>query len=175
VSPLIAPSAPRNARRRDQSGGGLVEVLVALAVMVPLVLGAATGLLTAVRASAGAQLDQQLQVALTNAGELVRDLPYQACSTPEQLQQRYADLQGPVTAASSADRSVAGGAARSVGESAPAIARVDYWSTAHGGYLDRCTPDEGAQRVTFTVAEGGRTATGTVVTRLGESRRGPSR
>lgn len=164
-----------NCRARGQSGGGLVEVLVALAVMAPLVLGAATGLLTAVRASAGAQQEQQLQVELTNATELVRELPYEPCSTAEQLQQRYTERHAPVAAASRPDRTVPGRADRSVGELTPLITDVDYWSTAAGRYLDRCTPDEGAQRVTVTMSDRGRQVTGTVVVRLGESRRGPSR
>lgn len=175
MSPIPTPVGRTSSHPRGQSGGGLIEVLVALAVLVPLVLGAATGLLTAVRASAGAQHEQQLQVALTNAGELVRDLPYEPCSTPEQLQQRYADRYEPVGAAAQSDHTGPGRAGRVVGELAPRVTRVDYWSTAAGRYRDRCTPDEGAQRVTVTVSERGRTATGTVVTRLGESRRGPSR
>lgn len=152
---------------------------MALAVMVPLVLGAATGLLTALRASATAQEQQRLQVALTNATEVVRELPYERCASPDSFQRR---LDAP-------DRSevlgLAGpGPERHQGERHQRASRttpvvtvgdVAYWSTAAGTFVGRCTPDEGAQRVTVTVTDGDRSVTGTTVTRSGAPRRGPSR
>lgn len=149
-------------------------MLVALVVMVPLVLGAATGLLTAVRASAAAHEEQRLQLALGNAAEQLRTLPYEPCSTPEELQQRFQDVH-PVAAATRTDPSARSAAGRNAGELPARVTRVDHWSTAAGRFLDRCTPDEGAQRVTFTVSDGDRSATASVVTRLGEPRRGPAR
>ena len=72
--------------RRGQSGVTLIEVLIAMAVMVPLTLSSAMGIMTAVRASDQAEQRQELNVALTNATESIRALPYVPCASTEDLQ-----------------------------------------------------------------------------------------
>jgi prepilin-type N-terminal cleavage/methylation domain-containing protein len=157
---LRAAVVRRNARRalarRDQAGVTLVEVLIAMAVMVPLTLSSAMGLMTAMRSSDQAEQQQELNVALTNATESIRNLPYVPCASTEDLQRLYRDSGGP-----SAAEPMRVGAQLSP----PSIDAVAYWDPDSRSYVDRCDVDGGAQRVTVTVISRRLgTATGSIVT-----------
>jgi type II secretory pathway pseudopilin PulG len=130
-------------------------VLVATAVAVPLTLAAAMGLLTSIRASEQAAERQELNVALTNATETLRTLPYLPCGTAEAYQQLWWDGERPRV-----DEPMASGAQ----PSAPSIESVRYWNEAKGTWVEGCEDDGGAQQVVLTViSDRLGTATGSVV------------
>lgn len=144
---------------------------MAVAVMAPMVLGAAAGMMTTIRASAGAQAEQRLQLGLTNATEAVRETVYEPCTTAERLQSRLPDF-APVDPA---PVDLAGGLepfgtpVHSIGLLEPRVERIAYWNTAAGGFVDRCDTDEGSQLVTVSVSDGDRVATGEIVVRVDRS------
>ena len=158
-----APRIPAaHASARGQRGAGLLEVLVASAVMAPLILAAAVGLMTGMRASANAETAQRLEVALTAATEDVKALAYLPCGTPGEYRDAH-------------DRWFAGQELPAAGQAAPAaggrregeprVIAVHYWDQGTTSYATTCTEDGGAQRITVEVDLDGRTAAADVVTR----------
>jgi len=150
-------SFPRSGSRasRGQRGAGLLEVLIASALMAPLILAAAVGLMTGMRASANAELTQRIGVELTTATENVKAMAYLPCGSPEEYRSTY-------------DRFVADHPSRIVedpGTSGARIVEVRYWDEASASYVATCSEDGGAQRVTVAVAVDGRTSQADIVTR----------
>jgi Tfp pilus assembly protein PilV len=156
--------AARRRARRGESGASLIEVLIGLGVMMPMTLAAAMGMLTATQASAATEQRQELQIALTTATENLKELPYLPCATGEEYQKAYAAWNEPLAA------KVIDGAQTA----APAIDPVEYWSRAKAAYQAKCSQDDGAQRLTVTVTNGDRMATGTIVKRNPSARVGNS-
>lgn len=132
----------------------LIEVLVGMAIMMPLTLAAATGLMVTVTASDSAQTHQELEIALTTATENLKAMPYLECGTAEQYAALYRTWVPPL----------APGVVDGVQTTSPEISAVEYWSRTKAGYTGACA-DDGAQRFTVTVSAEGATATGTVVKR----------
>lgn len=149
--------------RRGQSGVTLIEVLVGIAVMVPLTLASVSGLMFGIKVSASTQTEQRLEVALTAAAEDLKSVPYLTCGTSKEYQQLL-DGWGDAL-----DADVVAKSATS--EPAETVVAVEYWDSAKGRFRTKCSQDDGAQRLRVTVtttggAEGSATtATGTVVKR----------
>ena len=145
----------RSSACRGQRGAGLLEVLIASAVMAPLILAAAVGLMTGMRASANAELTQRIGVALTTATENVKAMPYLRCGTPEEYRSSYERWQGehPTTIVEG----------QRVPE--PRFVEVTYWDERSASYTTACTDDGGAQRITLAVVVDGRTGEADIVTR----------
>lgn len=130
-------------------------MLVAVAVVVPLTLASAMGLLTSIRSSEDAEQRQELNVALSNATETLRTLPYLPCAGPDEYQKLYRGAELPRA-----------GDEMRVGAqlAAPSIESVHYWDEQRQAYVERCEQDGGAQQVRLTViSDRLGTATGTVV------------
>lgn len=129
---------------RSQSGASLLEVLIAIAVVVPVTLAGATGLLTAVRTSAADEARQELEVALSTATERLKATPYVPCASPDDY-------------------------GRVVSEPAPGVAAavldVQHWQSGRGEFTDRCTRDGGVQRIEVDVTDGERVRSGWIVVR----------
>ena len=134
-----------------------MEVLVGVAVMVPLTLTSAMGMMIAVKASETARTQQELQIALSTATENVKAMPYLECGTPEQYQELYRSWVAPIAA------KVIDGTQTTD----PEIPAVVYWEQSSGGYAASCKDDDGAQRLTVTVRSSDLEATGTIVKRDG--------
>ena len=172
-----APRIPAaHASARGQRGAGLLEVLVASAVMAPLILAAAVGLMTGMRASANAETAQRLEVALTAATEDVKALAYLPCGTPGEYRDAHDRwFAGQELPAAGQAAPAAGQAAPAAGQAAPAaggrregeprVIAVHYWDQGTTSYATTCTEDGGAQRITVEVDLDGRTAAADVVTR----------
>ena len=123
--------------------------------MGPLILAAAVGLMTGMRASANAELTQRIGVELTTATENVKAVTYLPCGSPKEYQTEY-------------DRFLVDHPSRIVedpGTSGPRIVDVRYWDEASASYVPSCSEDGGAQRVTLSVGIDGRTAQADIVTR----------
>lgn len=134
-----------------------MEVLVGIAVMVPLTLSSAMGLMVTVGASQTARTQQELQIALSTATENLKAMPYLECGSPEKYQELYRSWVSPIAA------KVVDGTQTTD----PAIEAVSYWEQADGTYRAKCTQDDGAQRLTVTVRSDDQAATGTIVKRDG--------
>jgi ABC-type phosphate transport system substrate-binding protein len=132
-----------------------MEVLIGVAVMMPMTLAAAMGLMTAVSASANARTAQELQIALTTATENVKAMPYVECADAEQYQKLYSTWVQPLAA------KVVDG----VQTTEPEVLAVAHWQREKGVYTDSCSEDDGAQRVEVSVSVGDQSASGTVVKR----------
>lgn len=132
-----------------------MEVLVATAVMVPLILAASMGLVTGLRASADAERVQRLQVALTTATEDLKVMPYLPCGTAKEYQELYR------TWSEQLEPDVIEEHRNPV----PVIDSVAYWDEASASYVDRCEVDGGTQQFRLVVIIDGRNAEGTIVTR----------
>jgi type II secretory pathway pseudopilin PulG len=143
--------------QRGQSGVSLVEVLVGVAVMAPLTLASATGLMIAVTSSENARTQQELQIALSTATENVKAMPYLECGTASAYQELYRSWVTPIAA------KVIDGTQTT----APDLIAVSYWQQATGTYQGTCKQDDGAQRFRVTVRAGDQEATGTIVKRDG--------
>lgn len=134
-----------------------MEVLVGIAVMIPLTLSSAMGLMVTVGASQTARTQQELQIALSTATENLKAMPYLECGSPEKYEELYRSWVTPIAA------KVVDGTQTAD----PEIVSVSYWEQADGTYGTKCTQDDGAQRVTVTVRSDDRSATGTIVKRDG--------
>ena len=138
-----------------------MEVLVGIAVMVPLTLASVTGLLLGMKVSSGNQVGQQLEVALTTAGEDLKSVPYLICGTSEE----YQELLDAWDDALSVEL---------VGRRQPSItttvAAVEYWDSSSGRFRTKCNGDDGAQRLTITVSARDSSTSGTPVKRNAAAR-----
>jgi Tfp pilus assembly protein PilV len=153
----VPPALSQRVRQRGQSGVSLMEVLVGIAVMIPLTLSSAMGLMVTVGASQTARTEQELQIALSTATENLKAMPYLECGSPEKYQELYRSWVTPIAA------KVVDGAQTTE----PKIGSVSYWEQAKGEYRSACTQDDGAQRLTVTVQSDDQEATGTIVKRDG--------
>ncbi len=123
--------------------------------MAPLILASALGLITGMRASATAEINQRLNVALTTATENVKAMPYLPCGTAEEYQKAYAEWLGEREPLIVEEHR----------SPAPRFVEVQYWDEASASYIEKCPSDGGAQRFTLAVAIDGRRAEGNIVTR----------
>lgn len=136
----------------------LVEILVVVAVIVPVVLAATLGLFTAVTTSEQTGARQEMQLTLSALADGLRTLdPYVACGTAAQYDAAAR------TAPGLADITDATG---DVGR----VVRVEYWNQGTGTYQAACTTDGGAQRLVLRVTRGDRTVDGEVVKRNPDAR-----
>lgn len=133
----------------------MLEVLIASAVMAPLILAAALGLLTGMRASADAETTQRLGVAVTTATENLKAMPYLPCGTAEAYQKVYSEWLD--------ERSPA--VRESQLSPLPVIRDVGYWNEAAADFTPKCETDGGAQRFTIAVIIDGSIAEANIVTR----------
>lgn len=145
----------RTRTARGQRGAGLIEVLIACAVMAPLILAAAMGLLTGIRASANAELAQRVGVAVTTATENLKAMPYLPCASAEEYQTAYTEWLGERTPKVLDEHQLP----------EPRIREVTYWDEASASYTPKCSRDGGAQRFTVSVTIDGRTTEANIVTR----------
>lgn len=160
----MRPSVRRCRRGRGQGGVSLIEVLVGIVVMVPLTLASVSGLMTAVDASDATERQQRLELALSSATEDLKALPYLACGLPDQYDELYEQWLEPLTSKLLPSEQLP------VAE----VVAVDYWSRTKDGFLDSCSGDDGAQRMTVQVEEDGDVLSGTIVTRDPAARVGAS-
>lgn len=70
----------RRSRARGQSGATLIEIIVVMAVAIPVILAAAVGLLTTVRLSGATEQQQQAEAQATAFAESVKQIPYVPCA-----------------------------------------------------------------------------------------------
>ncbi len=66
--------------RRGQRGATLIEVLVVVAVAIPVILAAAAGLLTTMRLSSATQQGQQAEAQASAFAESVKQIAYVPCA-----------------------------------------------------------------------------------------------
>ncbi len=71
------------ARRRDQRGVSLVEVLVVIAVLIPVVLAATLGLLTSARLATNTKASQELNAAAASFAESLKEIDYVDCAAAD--------------------------------------------------------------------------------------------
>ncbi len=159
---MTAPA--RRSACRGQAGVSLIEVLVGIAVMVPLTLASLSGMMVQIRVSADAEQTQQLEVDLSAAAEDLRAMTYLPCGGADEYQKAYEVWKEPL-------------AAKVAEVNAPAevrIARVEHWNAQKSAYLSECAGDDGAQRLTIEVVGSRQDATGTVVKRNSDVRKAGS-
>lgn len=142
----------------------LVEVLVGIAVMMPMTLAAVTGLLLAVETSSSTEQRQELEVALSTTTEDLRALPYLQCGSADEYQELYRSWSEPLAAKLVADQA----------PPAASITKVQYWNRGKDAYTDSCGGDDGAQRIVVRFSENGVTVDGSVVKRDASARVGNS-
>lgn len=147
--------ARTGAARRGQAGVSLLEVLVGIAVMVPLTLASVMGLQLEMKTSASTQRRQQLEVALTTATEDLKTLPYLPCGTPADYQKVYGSW----------SQSLGPQLREEERPPEPTIVSVDYWHHGKQAFTNSCSGDDGAQRLVVKVAADDIQATGSVVKR----------
>ncbi len=70
----------RRSRVRAQSGATLIEIIVVMAVAIPVILAAAAGLLTTMRLSSATEQQQQAEAQATAFAESVKQIPYVPCA-----------------------------------------------------------------------------------------------
>ncbi|UDY34035.1 hypothetical protein [Dermatobacter hominis] len=131
-------------------------MLVGIVVMVPLTLASVTGLLLGMRVSTGNEVAQQLEVALTTAGEDLKSVPYLSCGTPEEYQELldgWDDVLSVELVSSSRPLDTT------------TVDAVEYWDSSSGRFRTKCNADDGAQRLTITVRGRDGSTTGTTVKR----------
>jgi hypothetical protein len=142
----------------------LIEVLVGIAIMVPLTLASVTGLMVEIKASAAAQQRQQLEVVLATATEDLKTLPYLQCGTVEEYQALFAEWSRPFAAK----------LIPSEQPQAASVTSVDYWNRGKQSYASSCGGDDGTQRLTVTVTGRDMSVAGSVVKRDDDARVGNS-
>lgn len=135
--------APRTA---GQSGFGLIEVLIAVALAGTVVLGLAAGLLTLARANTAMEERQRLEQALGNVAEDLEGVAYLPCTvaggpSPEDVRRLHP---APVDPARPAVISV-----EPLGIPVE-LEAVEYWDRDRREFVAACPgADQGAQLVTL--------------------------
>ena len=147
----------------------LLEVLIGVAVMVPLTLASVSGLMLGIKVSASTQLEQRMEVALTAAAEDLKAVPYLSCGTPKEYQSLLDGfLVKPVTA-SLMQRLQPTALRVALRDPSSTVLSVEYWDSANGRFRTKCNKDDGAQRLTVLVTRSDGSVedstTGTVVKR----------
>lgn len=157
-----------------QSGVSLLEVLLGIAIAVPLTLSSVLGMLVAIRSSDAVETQQRMQLALSSVAEDVKALPYVTCGTADDYARLYDQWSASGTNAESTAEKVqlTSTKASAAMSKAPGtltlpavnVASVNYWQ---GGstFSQRCSTDRGAQQLVLTVTENGRHLTATVIIR----------
>ncbi len=124
----------------DQRGVSLVEVLVVIAVIIPVILAATLGLLTSARLATSTKTSQELNAAAASFAESLKDVAYVDCASPSDYDGATGLWEPPVDALMTVD-----------------LLDVTYWNPATSTYETICpSPDGGAQMITIelTVLEG---------------------
>lgn len=163
-----------------QAGVSLLEVLLGIAIAVPLTLSSVLGMLLAIRTSDAVETQQRMELALSSAAEDLKALPYVTCGTAEDYAELHAkwsesatDVDDPAAKVelTSAKPATATKSATAMTKSPGAVAlpavnvsSVRFWQ---GGsdFSERCDSDRGAQQLVLSVQSKGRTLTATVVVR----------
>ncbi len=149
-----APVAP------GQAGIGLVESIVALALVSTVILALASGLLSLLSTSRVNAETQKLQAAVTAWTEALKVLPYQDCATGYSLSPLPVGWAAPTTGTA-------------------VVTAVEHWQPDQAGFGafaaadPGCTTDAGAQRLTVDVTVDGTTAEALVVLRRPPPGAGP--
>ncbi|MFN7148675.1 MAG: type II secretion system protein [Microthrixaceae bacterium] len=140
----------RRSRARTQSGATLIEIIVVMAVAIPVILAAAVGLLTTVRLSSATEQQQQAEAQATAFAESVKQIPYVPCAVTADYE-TSPELWAPPTGVT------------------VQILDVGYWSQADRDYTSTscasAADDLGAQLVTVRAVTSERSATLEVVKR----------
>ncbi len=131
------------ARRRDQHGVSLVEVLVVIAVLIPVVLAATLGLLTSARLATNTKASQELNAAAASFAESLKEIDYVDCAAADGYDGATGLWEPPADANITID-----------------VRTVEYWKQASTDYVllgdSSCSAgppvDEGAQRITIELA-----------------------
>jgi len=149
-----------------QAGVGLVESIVAVALLSTVILALATGMLSLLGTSRANAETQKLQAAVTAWTEALKVVPYEDCATPDDY-----DLANPP----------AGWAGPTTGTAK--VTAVEHWQPDPGGFgkFDAdCTTDAGgtptdagAQRLTVEVTVEGQTTSAQIVLRRPAPGTGP--
>ena len=127
----------RALRCRGQGGVSLIEVLVVLAVLIPVVLAATLGLLTSARLATSTKVSQELNAAAASFGESLKEVAYVDCAVPSDYDGAAGLWEPP------ADSSIT-----------IQIQTVEYWEQSSVDYASSCPEaDQGAQRITFELAD----------------------
>lgn len=160
-----------------QTGASLLEVLLGVAIAIPLTLSSVLGMLLAIRTSDSVETQQRMEMALTSVAEDVKALPYVTCGTAEDystLYDQWSTAQAAPTDAKAGTETVQLTAAKAGATKAAApgavvlppvnVASVKYW---RGGaeFSDTCDIDRGAQQLVLHVRKGDRDLTATVIVR----------
>ena len=156
--------ASRCTPSRGQSGVSLVEVLVGIAVMIPLTIAAVTGLMLTVTTSSANEVRQELEVRLSTATEDLKALPYLDCGSAEEYQELYSTWSAPLETSLMPSEQ----------PSTPVIESVQYWNRGKDAYTGSCGGDDGAQQLTVTLVDQGVIVSGSVVKRDADARVGNS-
>lgn len=141
--------------RRDQSGFGLLEVIVTVLLAGLVVLGLATGLLLLVRTTRSNEQRQLVQQSLGNYAESVKALDYLDCDGAgsgilDDYRAAY-------------DAGIANWQPERPGMQAQFV-RIDYWDADSRQFVSSCAgADQGAQRLTIEVTWQDRTGRSQVV------------
>lgn len=131
------PRTNRASPCRGESGASLIEVLVVIAVLIPVVLAATLGLLTSARLATNTKVSQELNAAAASFGESLKEVAYVDCAIPSDFDGAAGLWEPP------ADSSIT-----------IAIQTVEYWEQSSVDYVSGCSStDEGAQRITFELAD----------------------
>lgn len=161
--------SPTIARRlrgpsRGQSGVSLIEVLVGVAIMVPLTLVSLSGMLVQMRVSANTKETQELEVALGTAAEDVRSVPYLRCATADDYQKAYEQWTGAMPT-------------RVAPANAPTpvvVTTVRYWNERQAAFVPECSGDDGAQQLFLKASGTERPVRASVVKRNSDARKAES-
>lgn len=146
----------RRLSRRNQSGFGLVEVLVSVALISLLVGGISAGIVTMGRSSESASRGTRANILLTGFGEALRQLSYRDCSTGD-LKANYTEAFELYDAElPSAERLIQPGAT----DTSVSIQSVDTVGGCTGG-----APDLGQQILSIRAEVGGIVRTENLVKR----------
>lgn len=129
--------ASRASRCRGEGGVSLIEVLVVIAVLIPVVLAATLGLLTSARLATNTKVSQELNAAAASFGESLKEVTYVDCAIPGDFDGAAGLWEPP------ADSSIT-----------IEIQAVEYWEQSSADYVSSCpSTDEAAQRITFELAD----------------------
>ncbi len=124
---------------RSQRGVSLVEVLVVIAVIVPVILAATLGLLTSARLATNTKTSQELNAAGASFAESLKNVAYVDCASTTDYDGTTGLWEPPPDSDIVID-----------------ILAVEYWDQASADYASTCTSDAGGQLITIelTVLEG---------------------
>lgn len=127
----------RVGRPRGQDGASLVEVLVVIAVLIPIVLAATLGLLTTARLATSTKVSQELNAAAASLAESLKEVAYVACAEPGDYDGVAGLWEPPADSSISID-----------------VQTVEYWDQSSADYVSSCPPgDDGAQLITVELTD----------------------